>query len=62
MKATDAIIKLLHEQKLEITKLISMFLVTNVFNTGHDKGTLNDLTRAMKINEEIEKKLKEWES
>ena len=28
-----------------------MFLVTNVFNTNHDKGVLNDLSRAMKINE-----------
>ena len=61
MSSTDPIIKLLHEQKLEITKLISMFLVTNVFNTNHDKGVLNDLSRAMKINEEITKKLENWE-
>jgi len=60
MAATDAIIKKLHAQKLEITKLISMFLIASL-NSGLDKGTLNNLTQALKMNEDITKTIEQWD-
>ena len=60
MAATDAIIKKLHAQKLEITKLISMFLIASI-NSGADKGTLNNLTQALKMNEDITKTIEQWD-
>jgi hypothetical protein len=60
MKATDGIIKKLHAQKLEITKLISMFLIASI-NSGHDKGVLNNLTQSLKQNEEITKIIEQWD-
>ena len=61
MKATDAIIKKLHAQKLEITKLISMVLIASI-NSGYDKGVLNNMTQALKQNEEITKIIEQWEN
>tara|TARA_R110002051_G_C8698375_1_gene494025 strand:+ start:1090 stop:1275 length:186 start_codon:yes stop_codon:yes gene_type:complete len=60
MKATDAIIKKLHAQKLEITKLISMVLIASI-NSGYDKGVLNNMTQALKQNEEITKIIEQWD-
>lgn len=54
------ILNQLKSQQLELIHLISINLVNTIGKA--DKGELNNLQRALKLNEDITKQVQQWES
>jgi uncharacterized membrane protein YebE (DUF533 family) len=55
--------KLLNQLKSQQLELIHLISINLIATTGKaDKGQLNNLQRALKLNEEITKQVQQWES
>jgi len=59
--STQALIDVLIKQKIIIVKLVTTTLIKNAINPNDDDGAINELHQALKLNDELNFKLQEWD-